>query len=359
MKRSELSISPVSETELQGALHEVSNALTVVLGWLGNAREQLPPGPARDSLEIAYAHARRGHRVARRAIGATVSPSGEADSPAVRHAVAVAKEAVLATDREAAAAGVRVAVRELEMDALIEGADDALQILMNLVLNAISFSPPGSEITVGTGREEQTLLFRVSDQGPGVPNDTQDRLFARGHSLRPGGAGVGLAHSHAMAEARGGKLRLLPSERGACFELRWPPAEAQSQTMQKPPSREGLRGLRVLLLEDDAAVMTMVQFGLESRGAFVSAATSAAAFDQLTEGPDIFDAALVDFSPIQHDAARALQKLQAKKGPVPVILISGSAIAPDADLPLAAWVQKPFELGELYDALTEVRARPL
>src|SRR3954467_8341123 len=64
------------ERDLAGALHEVSNALTVVLGWLDNARAGLD-GRALEAVEVARAHASLGHAIARRAIGAPVTDGSE------------------------------------------------------------------------------------------------------------------------------------------------------------------------------------------------------------------------------------------------------------------------------------------
>src|SRR5688572_15525753 len=61
-----------NEAQLAGALHEVSNALTVVLGWIAEAQSQTHAGPVQEALEVAQKYARRGHRVARAAIGAEV-----------------------------------------------------------------------------------------------------------------------------------------------------------------------------------------------------------------------------------------------------------------------------------------------
>src|SRR6186713_767717 len=51
---------PDQEADLAGALHEVSNALTVVLGWLDVAYSRLEAGPARDAIDVARTHARLG-----------------------------------------------------------------------------------------------------------------------------------------------------------------------------------------------------------------------------------------------------------------------------------------------------------
>jgi len=62
----------------------------------------------------------------------------------------------------------------------------------------------------------------VSDDGPGVPPDKQEAIFAPGGSFAPGGHGLGLSHSRAMARRAGGDLLLLPTERGASFRLLLP-----------------------------------------------------------------------------------------------------------------------------------------
>ena len=64
---------------MAGALHEVSNALTVVLGWLDVALAQLAAGSAREAIEIAHTHARLGHGLARSAIGVPMQISSSCE----------------------------------------------------------------------------------------------------------------------------------------------------------------------------------------------------------------------------------------------------------------------------------------
>ncbi|WP_444999465.1 PAS domain-containing sensor histidine kinase [Halomonas mongoliensis] len=90
------------------------------------------------------------------------------------------------------------------------------QVLVNLLLNALEASRehPGAERVRlrarQSGRREITLT--VSDQGPGVPAEEAERIFAPFHSGRPEGLGMGLAISHSLMEAMGGSLRLLPAD---------------------------------------------------------------------------------------------------------------------------------------------------
>lgn len=373
---------------MAGALHEVSNALTVVLGWLNAARAEVLTGPVREALDVAYKHARRGHTVARTAIGA--SPKGHSheypqdNSPSepgaeyegappdsdfestewegpvrgdrVRTADSVSAEAVLAAQVEAAAKGVRLEAVGNGGDGVVEGADELLQVLMNLLLNAIAFSPRATTVQLETQLTPGKVRFRVSDQGPGVPELQRKRLFERGASMRPGGAGIGLNHSRDLTEQHGGALRLVTSEVGACFEVSWPMREMPSQTVSRSPL---LDGRKVLVLEDDEAVMDMVRFGLESRGARVFGAASLAEVGMLTTLHRDLDIALVDLSPLGGDYAFAARELRRYQSGLPLVLMSGSvsgnAIESGAtELSVAAWVRKPFELGELFDCLGRV-----
>ncbi len=356
--------------DLAGALHEVSNALTVVLGWLGDVRGKVADGPLRDAVEVAYSHAHRGHAVARRAIGGP-PPATEA----ARSSASVMNDARTAVAREADAKGVRVRTKLADIDSSIDAPDAVLQILVNLLLNALAFSPRGSAVTLTSSAQSGHVAFEVRDQGPGLSRDQQSSLFARGQSMRPGGAGIGLSYCHAMAEQHGGKLRLLSSDRdssdrdsssrdssaltanpGAAFELLWPVSEAPSRTSQRVPVAAGLSGLKVLVLEDDEAVLAMVQMGLAARGIEVFPAANLQHARKLCEA-GLVDAAFVDLSPIEADPAAALAELRANNRTLPVILISGSANVPSHQLELSAWVRKPFEISELCEALSEVVAR--
>ncbi|WP_022682185.1 sensor histidine kinase [Sphingobium bisphenolivorans] len=87
----------------------------------------------------------------------------------------------------------------------------ALQILMNLIGNAIRYAPEGSQVRVETGRERERVWIAVLDQGEGVPADSRERVFAKFERLGrndPGGSGLGLFISRRLARAMGGDIHV-------------------------------------------------------------------------------------------------------------------------------------------------------
>lgn len=98
-------------------------------------------------------------------------------------------------------------------------------VLANLIDNARKY---GGAITAEIVAEGPQVLIAISDDGPGIPPVDRERIFDRFHRAREvrsrPGAGLGLAIARGAAEAMEGSLELVPSPRGARFELRLPRA---------------------------------------------------------------------------------------------------------------------------------------
>ncbi|MEO5596997.1 MAG: HAMP domain-containing sensor histidine kinase, partial [Novosphingobium sp.] len=97
----------------------------------------------------------------------------------------------------------------------IKVAGDAARlerVLVNLLDNAVSFSPPGGVIKVNAAVADGLLTIAVCDSGPGIPPEEREKVFERFHSLRPADedfgshSGLGLAIARTIVEAHGGAL---------------------------------------------------------------------------------------------------------------------------------------------------------
>jgi signal transduction histidine kinase len=112
----------------------------------------------------------------------------------------------------------------------IKGDRDRLtQVMLNLVENAIKFSPPDAPVLVVAGVEKERAVVRVLDRGPGVPVETEAQLFekfgrgGRPGGMQPGGTGLGLYLSREIVRAHGGTIAFERHEDwGAVFAVGLP-----------------------------------------------------------------------------------------------------------------------------------------
>ena len=345
--RSSQEVSPPAERDLAAALHEISNALTVVLGWLEEARLASQGNPrAERAIDIALSRALAGRDLARTAIGAKVPFSDEEAELG-----SLVYDAARGVEKEAARREIAISVRvgPHAREARLRDTRAALQVLTNLLLNAIAMG--SRSVVIEATLELEEARIRVIDDGPGIEASRHGTIFDGTHSSRPGGAGLGLRHARALAREKGGELSLLPASTGAHFELAWPVAPPRSKRVTST-SRDSLEGMRVLVLDDDEVVLELLSTALEARGAEVRATRKVEELDRLlAENP--FDAALLDLSPIGEDAlVPRIQRIREQHPEALVVLISGSSGMPEAVSGLAhAWVRKPFEIGEVLSVL--------
>ncbi len=148
------------------------------------------------------------------------------------------------------------------------------QVLMNLLGNAIKFTPKGGNIEVRAHLAGGRVRVEVRDDGPGIPPAEQQRIFEAFYRLHESGkktegTGLGLAITHRLVELHGGQLTL-DSEvgKGSCFYFSLPVAVAIQDALPHPPPPAGTRVRlpRVLVIEDDRAAAQLIQTQLISAG---------------------------------------------------------------------------------------------
>ncbi len=148
------------------------------------------------------------------------------------------------------------------------------QVLMNLVGNAIKFSPEGGDIGLAACLIDGKVCVEVRDTGPGIPLEEQKRIFEKFYRLRQSeksteGTGLGLAITQKLVELHGGELGLESQPgHGSRFYFSLPMAPApRERPAQETGSVSKTSGSpRILVIEDDPATAQLIELQLISSG---------------------------------------------------------------------------------------------
>jgi CheY-like chemotaxis protein len=166
------------------------------------------------------------------------------------------------------------------------------QVFMNLLCNAVKYTPHGGKISVSVSQEADHILVSIKDTGIGIPHEVLPRIFDlfmqanQGSVNRKGGLGIGLMLARAFTELQGGTLtaRSEGLGKGSVFEVRLPIlgshgyAAVKSAWSQEISGEEGSLPLpkkQVLLIDDNEKLLETFQKLLHALGQDVRTANSA------------------------------------------------------------------------------------
>ena len=243
-------------------------------------------------------------------------------------------------------------------------ADRLAQIAWNLLSNAVKFTPKGGRVDVRVERKESLIQLVVSDTGVGIDPAFVPHLFDRftqadsSMTRRFGGLGLGLAVVRHMVELHGGSVTAESAGRdqGATFRVSLPvhavaAPDARDETMpahRHVPSVAGgspliLRGVRVLVVDDEPDARDLVQAVLVQFGAEVRAAASAGeAFGEVRNWrPDVL---VADIGMPVEDGYSLLRRIRAlsaaEGGSIPAAALTAYAQREDRERAFAAGFQE-------------------
>jgi PAS domain S-box-containing protein len=252
----------------------------------------------------------------------------------------------------------------------VRGDPDRLrQILLNLLNNAVKFTPAG-RVALRVEAEGGTLRFSVTDTGIGIAPEQHGRLFQRfsqvDGSIRRqyGGSGLGLAICKGLVELMHGSIGLESRPgAGSTFWFRVPlpacPAPAAEAAEGRP---EPVHPARLLLVEDVPINQDLARAVLESEGHRVDVAGDGAAAIEAVRA-NTYDLVLMDVQMPGMDgitATRTIRSLPGPTGTVPIVAMTANVLPAQLETFRAAGmdghVGKPFKRAELAAAIARHRA---
>jgi len=254
------------------------------------------------------------------------------------------------------------------------------QVLMNLLTNAsdaLGDQPGVIRVTMRRTRDVDARFHRalgasaepgnwvltdVSDTGAGMDAGTKERIFEPFFSTKEKGHGLGLAACLGIVTSHGGAL-VVDSEigRGSCFSMILPGAKASTEAPADPRPAAHARPIRVLVVDDEPLVRSLVRRLLERRGYSVEEAADGRACLAALERA-AFDVVLLDVTMPDIDGAEVVRRLRAAGSNIPVVLSSGyMAVSAENALDrsmIQAFLPKPFTPTDLVEALERALAAP-
>jgi len=217
-------IDRLKDEFLAAVSHELRTPLTVVSGALELLGRQAASmtEQARTLIGQAERHAQR----LTRSVGELleIAQLQEAKVQLDREFIAcdaLIAEATLAHEALASARGQRIVTASTAPPVYVDRRR-MLQVLANLVSNAIRYSPEGATIGISAERRGPDVEIAVTDEGPGIPSEERERVFDKFVRLRrdrdvAGGTGLGLAIAKTLVELHGGRISVEDGPRGARF----------------------------------------------------------------------------------------------------------------------------------------------
>ena len=247
------------------------------------------------------------------------------------------------------------------------------QILTNLVGNAVKFTEQGEVIVrVRVSKEiaesQCELEFKVTDTGPGIAEEAHGRIFdafaqADGSTTRKhGGTGLGLSIAKQLAQMMGGDIGMeTASGKGSTFWFSALLGKRQENSGERAKRARSLRGLRVLVVDDNATNREIMLQQMNGWGVHVESAVGGAeALAKLDQAKLPFDLAILDLHMPEMDGLQLARRIQAQphyeKLLMMVLSSVGQLIQAEeiAAARISYWLTKPVRQSELFNHMAEL-----
>ena len=356
---------------ISGVAHELNNPLATILSWAERlSQHPTLDDPIRRGLETILGESERAARIVRNLL--TFARKRQTTRAMVDLNQIVRETLALrAYEQRVSNIGV-IAALAAGLPQMFADGYQIQQVLLNLVINAeqamLAANGRGT-LVVRTWHDadRESVILEINDDGPGIPDDLQPKIFDPFLTTKEvgQGTGLGLTVAYAIVQEHGGRISLESwPQAGASFYVeipvsggRLPPAPTARNSLADETGP--VAGASILLVEDEVALASAVTDALRAAGYLVEHASDGKAGLARIK-TQAFDAVICDLRMPVLDGKAFYQTLSvgttglAKR----VIFVTGDVAGTDAEAFLdqsgCPWLAKPFRLGELLRVLREV-----
>jgi CheY-like chemotaxis protein len=232
----------------------------------------------------------------------------------------------------------------------VMGAPSELrEVFVNLILNAVQAMPDGGTLRFDTHVDDSSVCAKVEDTGIGMSDDVQQNIFEPLFTTKgEQGTGMGLAASYGIVQEHEGDIDVAstPGE-GTTFTLSFPPAaESEPEPDEKDPPPQDTETVRVLVVDDEEMVRSIVTQLLSLNDHDVDRASSGAEALSMFED-NRYDIVFTDFGMPEMTGAELAKRLHEAQPDLPIILLTGYTDTETAVGEVDDILSKPFKLEEL------------
>jgi signal transduction histidine kinase/CheY-like chemotaxis protein len=388
MARSEAErLGRIKDEFLANLSHEIRTPLNAILGW----SQLLEPGKTCEAdliegLKVITRNARTQARLIDDLLDMSRIVSGKMRLDVQRVDLPAVIDAAIESVKPAAEAkGIKLQKVIDPIAGPVTGDPSRLQqVVWNLLTNAIKFTPKGGNVQVVVERSNSHVELSVSDTGIGIPADFLPHVFERfsqaDNSVGRGyaGLGLGLAIVKSLAELHGGSVRVKSGGegKGTTFIVSLPISVVHTldagENLQRAKIDKNesllhtpdLKGIKIVVVDDEADAIGLVKRIMEDRGATVTACTSGTeCLDRIAKlRPDV---AIMDIGMQEMDGYTLIGKLRALSpehgGRTPAVALTAFVRSEDRRQAMLAGfdvhVAKPVEPGELVAVVSRLARR--
>ena len=253
------------------------------------------------------------------------------------------------------------------------------QILINVLANAVKFTPDGGQISLRIVQKDTASAdyadfeFHIKDNGIGMSEEFQKHIFEQFARERTStvskiqGTGLGMAITKSLVDMMGGRITV-KSEQGKGSEftisLRFPIGEAKAE--QTPPAAKAsaFTGKKLLVVEDNELNLEIASTLLKEAGFAVDTAENGKVAVEKVEAAsaDRYDLILMDIQMPEMDGYEATRRIRAlpdtKKAALPIVAMTANAFEDDRKNALRAGmnghIAKPLDIQKLFQVLSEL-----